>query len=68
MVLEIQFSDDRGGERAGEMGAGGVLKSSKNFFAGGNAANHRAALQDQNFFAGLGEIGRRHQAIYGRRQ
>ena len=45
------------------MGAGGVLKSGKNLFAGGNTANHRAALQDENFLARLGEIGRGHQAI-----
>ena len=45
------------------MSTGGVLEAWKNFFAGADAADDRAALQDQDFFAGLGQIGRRHQAI-----
>ena len=40
-------------KRAGQMGAGGEFKSGKNFFAGGDPANHGAPLQNENFLPAL---------------
>jgi hypothetical protein len=63
MLLQIEFGNDCRRKRAGKVSAGSVLESGDYLFAGGDTTDHRAALQDQDFFAGLGQIGRRHQAV-----
>ena len=45
------------------MSAGRKLESRKYFFRDGNAADNRAAFQDQNFLSRLGEISRGHKPV-----
>ena len=51
------------GKRPRQMSAGGEFKSRKNFFRHGDAADDRAALQNQNFFSRFGEISRGHKPV-----
>ena len=54
---KVEITNDLGPKQRNDVGADGKLESRKDFFGYGSAAQNIAALQNQNFLAGAGEIG-----------
>src|SRR5580698_2010015 len=60
---EIEIANDFRPQQRNDVGEDREFKSGDDFFGDGCAAQDVAFFQDQNFFAGLGEIRRVHQAV-----
>jgi hypothetical protein len=60
---EIEFANDFGAEQRDDVGAFGEEEAGDDFFGYGGAAEDVAAFEDENFFAGLGEVRGVDQAV-----
>src|SRR5882757_7284915 len=60
---EIEFANDFGAEEGDYVRAFGEQEAGDDFFGDGGTTENVAAFEDENFFAGFGEIGRVDQAV-----
>ncbi len=60
---QFEIADDFGTEQADDIGADRIFKTRIDLFSDRRAAEHMAALQDEHFFPGFGEIGCAGQAV-----
>ena len=63
MAREIEIANNFGAQERNDIGENGEFEAGDDFFGDGGAAQNIAALEDQNFFARAGEIGRVDQAV-----
>jgi hypothetical protein len=63
VVGEIQLANDFGAEERDYVGTFGKEEAGDDFFSDSGAAEDAAALKDDNFFAGFGQVGGVDQAI-----
>jgi hypothetical protein len=63
VAWEIEIANDFGTEKRNDVGENGKFEAGNDFFGDRGAAENVAALENQNFFAGAGEIGRVDKAI-----
>ena len=57
MARKIELADDFRAEERDHVGTFGEEKAGDDFFGDGGTAEDVAAFEDQDFFAGLGQIG-----------
>jgi hypothetical protein len=58
VAREIEFANNFRTKERNHVGAFREKEAGNDFFGDGGAAENPTALQDQNFFAGFGQIGR----------
>ena len=63
VAREVEVADDFRAEKRDDVGKNGELESGNDFFSDGGAAENVAALENQNFLARAGEIGRVYKAV-----
>src|SRR5580704_10937084 len=63
MPREIEVADDFRAKQRNDVRENGKFEPGNDFFGDGGATENIAALEDQNFFARAGEIGRVHKAV-----
>jgi len=63
VVGKIQLTNDFGAEERDYVRAFGEKEAWDDFFGDGGAAEHAAALQDDHFFPGFGQVGGVDEAI-----
>src|SRR5215469_2833541 len=63
VAREVEVANDFGAQERDDIRADGEFESGDDFFGDGGAAENVAAFEDEDFFAGAGEVGRVGQAV-----
>jgi hypothetical protein len=63
VARQVEIADDLWPQQRDHVGAHRELETGKDFLGDGSAAQHVAAFEYENFFAGLGKVGGVDEAI-----
>ena len=63
MAGEIEFANDFGAEERDDVGTFGEEEAWDDFFGDGGAAEDAAAFENQDFFAGFGQVRGVHETV-----
>ena len=63
VARKVEVANDFRAQKRDDVRANGEFESGDDFFGDGRAAEDVAAFEDEDFFAGAGEVGRVHEAV-----